>query len=280
MNKETLLRFIQLALAIAEAELPCYSHKKSPHRYQLAQLCACCLLKVLLRQDLRGIEMLLSTSAELRHALGLKRAPDHSTLCRFEQHWLTAERLDRMLGSICATVGITHSDVAADATGLEVSRATPYFEMRRGGRRKAYIKLSVIIALGSLLALRAIADLGPSNDKVQLRSLLPPLPERIQVGEFLADAGYDAEWVHAWCREQHGITSWIPPAVHRKDGTVGGRWRSLMAQGMPEHFGKRWGVETFFSGLKRTLGSALQARSYAGQLAEVILRTLVYTLRR
>jgi hypothetical protein len=280
MNKETLLRFIKLALVIAEAELPRYSHKKSPHRYQLAQLCVCCLLKVLLRQNLREIETMLSLSPEICKALGLKRVPDHSTLCRFEQRWLTAERLDRMLGSICAKVGITHSDVAADSTGLEVSRATPYFEMRRGGRRKAYIKLSVIIALGSLFALRAVADLGPSNDKVQLRSLLPPLPERIQVGEFLADAGYDAEWVHVWCREQHGITSWIPPAVHRKDGTVGGRWRNLMAQGMPEHFGKRWGVETFFSGLKRTLGSTLHARSYAGQLAEVILRTLVYTLRR
>ncbi len=280
MNKETLLRFIKLALAIAEAELPCYSHKKSPHRYQLAQVCVCCLLKVLLHQNLREIETLLSISPELCKALGLKRVPDHSTLCRFEQRWLTAARLDSMLGRVCEKVGITTSAVAADSTGLEVSRATPYFEMRRGGRRKAYIKLSLIVALGSLLAVSAVADKGPSNDKVQLRPLLQVLPERIQARELLADAGYDAEWVHAWCRDRHGIKSWIPPAVHRKDGTVGGRWRKLMAQGLPEHFGQRWGVETFFSGLKRTVGSALRARSYTGQLAEVILRTLVYTLRR
>ena len=280
MNKETLLRFIKLGLVIAEAELPRYSHKKSPHRYQLAQVCACCLVKVLLRQDLRGIETLLSVSPELRKALGLKSVPDHSTLCRFEKHWLTPERLDSMLGRVCGQGGIKADVVAADSTGLEVSRATPYFEMRRGGRRKAYIKLSLIVALGSLLAVSAVADKGPSNDKLQLRPLLRCLPERIAASEFLADAGYDAEWVHEWCRDQQGIESWIPPAGHRKDGTVGGRWRKRMAQGLPKDFGRRWGVESFISGLKRTVGSALRSRSHAGQLAEVVLRTLVYSLRR
>ena len=82
MCKESLLRFVRLGLAVAEAELPTYSHRFAPHRYTLAQLCGCCLLKVLLRQDLRGMEALLAVSPELCRALGLKRVPDHSTLCR------------------------------------------------------------------------------------------------------------------------------------------------------------------------------------------------------
>ena len=53
-----------------------------------------------------------------------------------------------------------------------------------------------------------------------------------------------------------------------------------MAPGLPEHFGRRWGVETFFSGRKRTVGSVLQARSYTGQLNQAIQRTLLYSLRR
>jgi len=280
MRKETLLRFVKFALAVAEAELPAYSHPKSPHRYRLAQLCACCLLKVLLRQDLRGIEALLSVSAELRRALGLKRVPDHSTLCRFENRWLTAGRLDRMLGRVCELTGVKEAAVAADSTGLEGGTASPYFEMRRGGRRKAYVKLSLLVALGSFLAVSAVGSSGPSNDKGQLRSLLAALPERMAASEFLADAGYDAEWVHEWCRDRHGIQSWIPPVIHRRDGKVGGRWRKLMAQGLPPDFGRRWGVETFISGLKRTVGSVLQARSLEGQLAEAVLRTLVYSLRR
>ena len=102
----------------------------------------------------------------------------------------------------------------------------------------------------------------------------------MRANEFLADAGYDAEWVHRWCRDRHGIESWIPPAVHRRDGKVGGRWRKVMAQGLPREYSRRWGVETFISGLKRTVGSVLQARSLEGQLAEAVQRTLVYSLRR
>ena len=280
MNRESLLRFVKLALAVAEKELPTYSHRFAPHRYTLAQLCACCLLKVLLRQDLRGIEALLSVSEELRRALGLERVPDHSTLCRFENRWLTEGRLDRMLGQVCELAGVKEGAVAADSTGLETNTATPYFEMRRGGRRKAYLKLSLLVALSGFLAVSAVASIGPSNDKGQLPSLLAALPERMTASEFLADAGYDAEWVHRWCRDRHGIESWIPTVTHRRDGKVGGRWRKVMAQGLPREYSRRWGVETFISGLKRTVGSVLQARSLEGQLAEAVQRTLVYSLRR
>jgi hypothetical protein len=280
MRKETLLRFMKLALAVAEKELPTYSHRFAPHRYRLAQLCVCCLLKVLLRQDLRGIEALLVVSPELCKALGLKRVPDHSTLCRFERRWLTPERLDRMLGTVCEKAGVKQGAVAADSTGLEASTATPYFEVRRGGRRKAYLKLSLLVALSGFLAVSAVASSGPSNDKEQLPPLLAGLEKRLTASEFLADAGYDAEWVHEWCRDRHGIESWIPPVIHRGDGKVGGRWRKVMAQGLPKNYGRRWGAETFISGLKRTVGSVLQARSLPGQKAEAILRTLVYSLRR
>jgi len=280
MSKRSLLRFVKLAVAVAEKELPTYSHRFAPHRYRLAQLCACCLLKVLLRQDLRGIEALLSLSAELRQALGLKRVPDHSTLCRFENRWLTPERVDKMLGRVCEKAGVKQGAVAADSTGLEASRATPYFETRRGGRRKAYLKLSLLVALSGFLAVSAVASSGPSNDKEQLPPLLAGLEKRLAASEFLADAGYDAEWVHEWCRDRHGIESWIPPVIHRRDGTVGGRWRTVMAQGLPKEYGRRWGAETFISGLKRTVGSVLQARSLAGQFGEAIQRTLVYNLRR
>lgn len=279
MKKETLLRFIALALAIAEKELPCYSHKFAPKRYTLAQLCACCLLRVALRQDLRSIETLLSLSAELRKAIGLKRVPDHSTLCRFERHWLTAERADRMLGEISRKLKLS-GVVAADSTGLQPSAASSYFQLRQGVRCRAYVKLSILVALGWLIAIGAVGSIGPSNDRVQLRPLLKALPERMEAKELLADAGYDAEWVHEWCRESQGLKSWIPAVVRRKDGKVGGRWRNLMAQGLPKHYGRRWGVESFFSGLKRTLGSTLRARTQEGQVAEVVVRALVYSLRR
>jgi hypothetical protein len=40
-----------------------------------------------------------------------------------------------------------------------------------------------------------------------------------------ADAGYDAEWIHAQCREEWGPESVIKPAVQRADGKRNGIWR-------------------------------------------------------
>jgi hypothetical protein len=78
------------------------------------------------------------------------------------------------------------------------------------------------------------------------------------------------------------VQSVIKPLNHRPDGTRSGRWRNLMS---PEHlcqqgYGRRWAAESFFSGLKRTTGAALQARKPAQMLAEASLRLLAYVLRR
>ena len=97
-----------------------------------------------------------------------------------------------------------------------------------------------------------------------------------------ADAGYDAEWIHVQCREEWGAESVIKPAVHRADGKRNGIWRSGMSKNYlaKMEYGKRWAVETFFSGLKRTVGSMLTSRKPTQLLKEAAFRVLAYTLRR
>ncbi len=77
-----------------------------------------------------------------------------------------------------------------------------------------------------------------------------------------ADAGYDAEWVHRFCREDWQVESLIKPAVHRADGRLNGAYRSQMTdQHLKQHgYWRRWLVEWFISGLKRTIGATLSAR--------------------
>lgn len=75
------------------------------------------------------------------------------------------------------------------------------------------------------------------------------------------------------------MRSYIPPAVHRRDGGVNGRYRSQMTR-LPKRYGRRWHVESFFSGLKRTMGSQLNARTERGLFTEAAIRVLAYTLRR
>jgi hypothetical protein len=74
----------------------------------------------------------------------------------------------------------------------------------------------------------------------------------------------------------------IKPAVHRADGKRNGIWRSGMSKNYLEkmEYGRRWAVETFFSGLKRTMGSMLTSRKPSQLLKEAAFRVLAYTLRR
>jgi hypothetical protein len=44
----------------------------------------------------------------------------------------------------------------------------------------------------------------------------------------LADAGYDADWIHSLGREDWGVESLIKAVVHRKDGLLGGTFRKEM----------------------------------------------------
>jgi hypothetical protein len=47
---------------------------------------------------------------------------------------------------------------------------------------------------------------------------------------------------------------------------------------MKAGYGRRWNVETFFSGLKRVTGSTLSARKAANPDTEAGLRVLTYTI--
>jgi hypothetical protein len=280
MSQKCWVRFAQLALRVAEQSLPGYAHKFSPQRYRLAQLAGCVCLKQYLRLDWRGIEQLLQLSPPLRQALGLRDVPDHTTLCRFAARWLTAPTLGGLLARLLVCCGLRQVDVAVDSTGLEADTASLYFATRRGThRRQAYPKLSISVVIGALVAVSAVADWGACNDKTELPQLLTETMQRVRVGQLYADAGYDAEWVHQVCRGA-GIGSWIPPVKHRADGKVGGHWRAQMARGLPPHYGRRWAVESFISGLKRVVGAHLQARQPQRQLEETLLKAVVYSIHR
>jgi len=165
---------------------------------------------------------------------------------------------------------------------LDMSGPSAYFVTRRGQRYRSYIKLSAIVLCGSLYPLAVVLDRGPSNDRVQARALLDQAQALGRPTQLLADAGYDAEWIHVHCREHWGVESLIVPNGQRADGQRNGRWRAQMSA---EHlrqrgYGKRWAVESFFSALKRTMGSALSTRKPATQLAEAAIRVLAYVLRR
>ena len=64
--------------------------------------------------------------------------------------------------------------------------------------------------------------------------------------------------------------------------TVGGTYRSQMTSRRLKStgYGRRWMVESFMSGLKRTTGSALSSRSESALFNDAALRVLSYAIRR
>ncbi|TWT30505.1 hypothetical protein KOR42_54640 [Thalassoglobus neptunius] len=76
------------------------------------------------------------------------------------------------------------------------------------------------------------------------------------------------------------MKSIINPAVHRSDGGINGEYRSQMTKGNLENMnsGRRWLVESFMSGLKRTTGGALNARTETGLFREAAFRVLAYAV--
>ena len=76
------------ALRLAREALPAYSSKYSRKDFTQHQLFALLALKTFLKTDYRGVVAVLDDFAELRTDQGLKKVPDHSTLCYAEQRLL------------------------------------------------------------------------------------------------------------------------------------------------------------------------------------------------
>jgi hypothetical protein len=281
-TQNTLLAVAALSMQLAGKYMQPYSCAKSPHKFTQAQLMTCLILRAYLKSTYRGIIEILDASDKLRQTLGLKELPHYSTLKYFADRPGTLEIIDAMLTEVAKQFVNEDEQVAIDSTGLETTSASSYFQTRSGRRQKKYVKLSIGVLCGSMMPAGLVVGWGPCNDKSDALALLCKTSAAVRPAAVYADAGYDAEWVHRFCRDLWGAKSFIPPAVHRKDGTVNGKYRSQMTPTRLKRnkYGKRWIVESFMSGLKRTTGSTLQSRHQPTLFVEAAIRVLAYAIRR
>lgn len=276
----------EMAMRLSRPYLADYGATRSRHDFTQRQLMSCLILRAYMRTTYRGVVEFLAVSQTLRECLGFEdKLPHYTTLQKFSRRSQVVAIVQELIGKIgqaAAEREVTPGAAAMDSTGLSGSTASQYFRHRSGTRCSQWVKLSVMVLCTSLIPVGLVASLGPSNDRVQVPELLEQAQAVARPSTLYADAGYDAEWIHAHCREQWGVESVIKPNGQRADGTRNGKWRAGMS---PEHlqersYGKRWAVESFFSGLKRTMGEALNARRPDQMIAEASLRVLAYTLRR
>jgi len=283
-----------MALHVGKQSLPDYTHRNSPRRYTQPQLFACLVLKAFFRTDYRGIEQRLRDLPELPRVLGLSRVPDHSTLHKAATRLLGKACTDRLLH---ATIKLQlHDDdridrLAIDSSGFEARHVSRYFVRRRerGFQTRGiwqtttyrrWPKLAVAVDCATHLIVSLGTMRGPASDGKHITQVIGDAWRHWAIGTVYADAGYDAEHVHEWLREDLGATSLIPARIGRPTKKLpAGRWRRWMALHLTTtDYGQRWQVETVFSMIKRNLGDSVNARNYHSQCRALRLLAITHNI--
>lgn len=180
---------------------------------------------------------------------------------------------------------------AVDGTGLESRHTSRYFFKRSGKKHSSrlWTKLTVACDTRSHFLAGAAVSAGPSNDSPQLRRVMAQAALAVTWDRVLADAAFDSEEHHRYCREDLGVRSTVIPLNRRGQGRKWPktRYRRQMARRFRKKprgsrhrrvFGQRWQAESAFSRHKRRLGSALGGRSDASRERECRLRVLTHNL--
>jgi transposase len=130
---------------------------------------------------------------------------------------------------------------------------------------------------------------GPANDAPQFRPAVTQAALAARPDRVLADAAFDSEASHRYCREELGIRATVIALNRRGRGR---KWpRTRYRRQMVKRFrkkprgsrhrrvyGQRWQVESAFSRHKRLLGPALRGKSDASRERECYLRVLTHNL--
>ena len=180
---------------------------------------------------------------------------------------------------------------AVDGTGVESRHTSRYF-FKRAGRKhssRLWTKLTVAVDTKSHFLAGASVSAGPSNDSPQFRPVVALASRAVAWDRVLADAAFDAEEHHRYCREDLRVRASVIPLNRRNRGRKWPktRYRRQMVRRFRKKpkgsrhrrvFGQRWQAESAFSRHKRRLGSALGGRSDAARERECRLRVLTHNL--
>jgi hypothetical protein len=136
MSEVGLVRFTRVALEVGEALLPYYRTKFSKHTFTQPQLLAILCLMRYEDWTLRKAEVRLAEHSELRSALGLRKAPDHTTLYRFMRRLDEQTLLAALNESVRRMPTSNHTrrespvTAAVDATGLAPGAISTFYVRR------------------------------------------------------------------------------------------------------------------------------------------------------
>ena len=300
----------------ASQALPKYSSRFSRHDFTLAQLLACLAAKELLRRSYRAAEAVLQDAEHWCHAIGMRKAPDHNTLCRASAFLLKKLNVNKLLDAIARwaalnnALGLNLKPLAGDSTHFESRHVSRHYEKRcaqqrwRWGRKykiptkhtanrarrhtlKRLPKLAVGVTCATHLIVSAWCGIGAGSDAPRFEQLLFDAWRRVPLRHFTAvlDAGFDSEANHQIARHDMGIRSIMPPRVGRPSDKPPTGWRLRMKHLLSTkrsrqrcRYTQRAQSETVVSMIKRNLGSELSGKTNASRKRDMWLKILTHDI--
>ena len=138
-------KVLRLAYELAREALPDYDSRFSRHDFTNAQLFACLVLREHQRKSFRGVEALLRDSPQWCRAIGMRKVPDHNTLCRAFDRFVRPElawtmldlmaQLAQQRGTIKRSRG---KPAAIDSSMYESRHVSRHFERERRRREQRH----------------------------------------------------------------------------------------------------------------------------------------------
>lgn len=296
-------KVMAVAHAMAQRCMRDYSCKFSRKDFTLPQLFACLVLREHQNKSYRGIEALLRDSEHWCKQIGMRRVPDHNTLCRAFHVILSLSRIGRLLDRLAQWMVVDKvlgTTCAIDSTLYDTHHRSRHYEQRcrhysssdqntansrRSRSAKRTPKLSLSVDTRSHVILAARPRTGMGSDA---RDFIPLLAQsqlrRRAIRTVVADAGYDSHENHQIARQQLKVRSLIKTGGGRPSAKPpASRYRRMMRKklngsqkGKP--YGQRAQVETVNSMMKRNLGGHLRARTAKGRRREQMLRVITHNL--
>ena len=283
-----LLRFARLAYEVGSTVLPAQRTRFSKRLFTQPQLLAVLCLMRFEDWTFREAEVRLSEHRELRAALELTAAPDHTTLYRFLLR-LNEDNLRKVLGEIVRRVPRRYrrrARVAVDATGLAQNAISSFFVRRMHHHTQQpmpwrhWLKWLTVVDVDRQLILAQSARQAPWNDCANLPALVAEAHQLTPIGCVLADAEFDSERNHRFCREHLKAKSIIPAKRGKKTWKIHGVRAEMRNHFPKKEYGQRSMVKTVYSTTKRKLSCRAPGRSITTQVRQALLLGLAYNLYR
>jgi hypothetical protein len=232
-------------------------------------------------------EVRLSEHMELSSALELHSIPDDTTLYRFLARLDPADVARAMNEIVRRMPGRCRSlaAVAVDATGLAQAAVSSYFIRRveHFGQKqrtwKHWLKCLAVVDVEPQIILAQWARQAPWNECATLPILVGQAHEHTPIGCVLADAEFDSERSHTFCRQQLQANSVIP--AKRRSSCRASGVHLQMGENFPtEQYGKCSLIESVFSVVKHNLSCRAPGRTIHTQSRQALLLGLAFNLYR